>query len=258
MRLLFQYMKIHLKVKMQYKLSFFLTFVAQILFVFVELFLICSLFDKFSLLDKYSINELLLGFSVIWLGFSLAQTFGRGFDKFSKIISTGNFDLLLIRPQNIFLQIIGSDLFFEKVSRVIGMLILFIYSAIKVVEKMNFIKLFVLVTMIIGSFAIIMGIFIIGAWVCFYTIQGIEFVNIFTDGTKQLAQYPMTIYNKFVRNFFTYVIPITLINYFPIEFLSGRTTNMAYVFFPLISVLFIVPAVMIFKLGIKKYKSSGS
>lgn len=258
MSLLLKYMSMHLKVKMQYKMSFALTLIAQILFVFFELFLICSLFDKFSLLNKYNINELFLGFSVVWLGFSLAQTFGRGFDKFSKIISTGNFDLLLIRPQNIFLQIIGSDIFFEKFSRVIGMLILFIYSAIKIIKHFSLEKIFILISMVLGAFFIIMGIFIIGACICFYTIQGIEIVNIFTDGTKQLAQYPMNIYNRIVRNFFTYVIPITLINYFPIEYLTGRTTNPIYIFLPTISCLFIIPAIVIFKFGIKKYKSSGS
>lgn len=258
MKSICNYMSLHLKIKMQYKLSFFLTLIAQVLLVFVELYLMTSLFKKFSLLDKFSEDELRLGFSVIWLGHSLAQTFGRGFDKFSNVIINGNFDLFLIRPQNIYLQIIGSDIFYEKLSRVIGMLFVYIISAIKVAGTLNLSELIIIITMPIGVFMIVMGILILGAFVCFFTIQGLEFVNIFTDGTKQLAQYPMSIYNKVIKTFFTFVIPITLVNYFPIEYLAGRSDNMLYVFMPIISCLFIFIPIIVFNMGIKKYKSTGS
>lgn len=258
MNLFLNYMSMHLKVKMQYKISFIFTLLAQSLIVFLELFVLKSLFTKFKLLNEYNINELYLNFSVIWLGYSLGQTLGRGFDKFSNQIKTGNFDLLLIRPRNIFIQIIGSEIYYEKISRIISTLILFIYSSIKVINSFNIFNIFLLLTMIIGSFIISLSIFIIGASICFYTIEGLEIINIFSDGTKQLAQYPMGIYNKIIKVVFTFIIPITLINYYPIEYLTGRLSNNLYLLFPLLSCIIIIPAILLFKLGLKKYKSSGS
>lgn len=258
MGLIFNYMSMHLKVKMQYKISFFLTIIAQALVMVLELFVISSLFEKFDLLDLYDIHELYLVFSVIWFGFSLAQMLGRGFDKFSNLIINGSFDLLLIRPQNIFLQIVGSDIFYEKTSRIISSLILFIYSSTKIIKDINIFKVFLLFIMVLGSFCVFYSIFIVGASICFSTIQGLEFVNIFTDGTKQLAQYPMGIYNKIVRKIFTYILPITLINYYPIDYLTGRTDNIFYIFLPLVSCFSIIPAIILFNHGLKRYKSSGS
>lgn len=258
MNLLFNYMSMHFKVKMQYKLSFFLTVISQLLIVALELFVLKSMFEKFSLLDFYDINELYFNFSIIWLGYSLAQLFGRGFDKFSNLIIDGSFDLLLIRPRNIFLQIIGSDMYYEKFSRVLSTFILFIYSFAKIVSNFNIVNLLVLIFIFIGSFTIIMSVFIIGAAVCFYTIQGIEFINIFTDGTKHVGQYPMGIFNKTVRNIFTFVIPLTFVNYYPMMYITGKTENLLIAFFPLAAMLFIIPAIIIFKMGLKKYKSSGS
>ena len=104
----------------------------------------------------------------------------------------------------------------------------------------------------------IMGVFIMGATFCFFTIQGIEFINIFTDGTKQIGQYPMGIFYKAVRTVFTIVIPLTLVNYYPIEYLTERSNNFILGFLPVIAILYIVPAIIIFKIGLKKYKSSGS
>ncbi len=258
MRLIFNYMSLHLKVKMQYKLSFFLTLIAQVLLMSLELFVISSLFQKFNLLNLYSIHELYFVFSVVWFGFSLAQMLGRGFDKFSNLLINGSFDLLLIRPQNIFLQIIGSDIFYEKISRIISSFILFIYSSTQIINGVNIWKILLLLLMLLGSFLIFFSIFIVGASICFYTIQGLEFVNIFTDGTKQLAQYPMGIYNKLVRGIFTYIVPICLINYYPIDYLRGYTNSICYLLLPLISCSSILLALVLFKHGMKHYKSSGS
>lgn len=258
MNLLLNYMSMHFKVKMQYKISFILTLISQLLIVALELFVLQSMFEKFSLLEAYNINELYFNFSIIWLGYSLAQLLGRGFDKFSNLIVDGTLDLLLIRPRNIFLQIIGSDMYYEKLSRIISTLILFIYSFFKIIPGFNIMYLFVLLFIFIGAFTIIMSVFIIGAAVCFYTIQGIEFINIFTDGTKHVGQYPMGMFNKFVRNIFTFVIPLTLVNYYPIMYLTGKTNNIFYGILPVLASLFIIPAIFIFKFGLKKYKSSGS
>lgn len=258
MSLLFDYMSMHFKVKMQYKLSFILTLISQLLIVLLELFVLQSMFEKFSLLESYNINQLYFNFSIIWLGYSLAQLLGRGFDKFSNLIIDGSLDLLLIRPRNMFIQIIGSDMYYEKLSRVLSTFVLFVYSFFKIIPNFSLLYLLTLIFIFVGSFLIIMSVFIIGASVCFYTIQGIEFINIFTDGTKHVGQYPMGLFNKTVRNIFTFVIPLTLVNYYPIMFLTGKTNNILFAFLPVISSLFIIPAILMFKHGLKKYKSSGS
>jgi hypothetical protein len=46
---------------------------------------------------------------------------------------------------------------------------------------------------------------ILNSTLCFWTIQGLEFANVLTDGGRQMAQYPMTIYRDWFRRIFTYV-----------------------------------------------------
>ena len=66
--------------------------------------------------------------------------FGRGFDHFSKIIVNGNFDILLIRPRSLFIQIIGHDICYEKIGRVLLSLGVFIFSAFNDIKNLfNFI-----------------------------------------------------------------------------------------------------------------------
>lgn len=258
MKLIKNYLSLHLKISLEYKSSFILTIISQTLAMLVELFVVISLFNKFKLLDTYNTYEILLGFSTLWLGYSLVELFGRGFDHFSKIIINGNFDLLLIRPRSLFIQIFGSDICYEKTGRVLISLLIFIYSSIKVINDFTILKVFLLVSMILCSSIIIISVLIIGASFCFYTIQGLEVINIFTNGTRQVGQYPMGIYKKAVRLFFSIVIPITLVNYYPIRYLTGESNNIIYLLLPYYSIIIFIISNIIFHIGTKKYTSSGS
>ncbi len=258
MKLLKNYLSLHLKISLEYKSSFILTVISQTLAMFVELFVVISLFSKFKLLDTYNTYEILLGFSTLWLGYSLVELFGRGFDHFSKIIINGNFDILLIRPRSLFLQVIGTDICYEKIGRVSMALIMFIYSAIKVIKIFTLLKIFLLISMVFCCFIIILSVIIAGASLCFITIQGLEVINIFTNGTRQVGQYPMGIYKKGVRIFFSTVIPIALVNYYPLNYLTGRSNNLIYLLLPLYTIIVFIISNIIFHLGTKKYASSGS
>ena len=258
MKLIKNYLSMHLKVSLEYKSSFILGVISQAFYMLVELFTIYALFLKFKLLNTFDINEMLLGFSTIWLGYSLAELFGRGFDNFYKLIVRGDFDLLLIRPRSIFIQIFGSDICYEKIGRMLCSLFIYIYSASKLITNLTLLKILLLFTMIIGCFILIISLFIIGASFCFITVQVIEAINIITNGTKQVAEYPLSIYKKPVRVFFTFVIPVVLINYYPISYLTDKTENILYVFMPLITIIPFIISEYIFHLGMKKYCSTGS
>ena len=137
-------------------------------------------------------------------------------------------------------------------------LIIFIFSAIKLIKNFILSKIFLLISLLIWCSIIIISVIIIGASFCFITIQGLEVINIFTNGTRQVGQYPMGIYKRIVRLFFSIVIPITLVNYYPIRYLTDKSTNPIYLLLPYYSIVIFVIANYLFYLGSKKYTSSGS
>lgn len=248
----------HLKVALEYKISFVLSMLSSILVLLVELFTVYSLFSRFQLLTMYNINELLLGFGIVWLGYSFSELFFRGFDEFPLLIIKGNFDLLLVRPRNIFLQIFGSNICYPKISRVLASLVLVIYASIKVINSITLLKILLLIIMFISSVVLFLSVFILGSSLSFVTIQGLEIISIITNGSKQVSQYPIKIYNRLFRFIFTFIIPIALINYYPISYLNNTSSNKLLLVYPLVSILFLVFSTFIFKLGMNKYSSTGS
>ena len=112
--------------------------------------------------------------------------------------------------------------------------------------------------MIIGTFILYSALFILKAGITFFTTQSLEIMNIFTDGGRDLAQYPLDIYKEWVKKFFTFIIPLALVNYYPLLYVIGRTDNKLYMLAPIASMLFTIPCYAVWRIGLKKYKSTGS
>lgn len=258
MKLLFKYLGIQFKSQLQYKISFFLTFIAQVLTFFTFYFAIYALFNKFGNLKSFSFYEVLLCFSIVQIGFSFSEIFARGFDRFDRLIINGEFDRLIVRPQNIYLQVIGSIIAYERIGKLVQALVLFFIAISNLNIDIDIIKIITIVLMMIGTICVFFGIFILGASFCFVTLQGLEVINIFTDGGREMAQYPMGIYKKQFLYFFTFIIPFACVNYYPLLYVLGRSHNAIYTILPIIGIIFIIPCIMVFNRGIRSYRGTGS
>ena len=258
MKIYFNSLKLHLKSELEYKWSFIMSFFSQIFIFLGYYFTIIALFAKFKNLQGYTIYEVLLTFSIINFGFSFCETFARGIDQFDNLIINGSFDRLLLRPQNILLQVFSSEMQYSKLSRLVQSVIIMIIALVKLNIKWNILKVITLILMLISSIVIFIGIFLIAASYCFITTQGLEVRNVITDGGKNAAQYPISIYNKPFRFIFTYLFPYSLINYYPLLYLIDKVNKPIYPFLPLLVIIYLIPCVLIFNKGSKKYLSTGS
>ena len=102
------------------------------------------------------------------------------------------------------------------------------------------------------------SLFVLYAGISFFTVAGIEFMNICTDGTKEFGKYPVSIYGKGILKFYTYVVPIALFQYYPFLYLVGRSDSIGLIFLPLLGFLFMIPCYCFFRFGLRRYKSTGS
>ena len=256
--LYFKYFQIVLKSEMQYKQALYVGFFSQILSCLTSLIGVYFLFDKFGSIEGFLFHEVLICFSISYVGFSLTECFFRGFDNFDTLISNGKFDIMLIRPQPVLFQIIGEIIEIKKLGRSTFAISLLIFVIAKNPILWSPEKIFAIIFMIIGTVVIYSGLFIIKATICFYTTSSLEIMNIFTDGARDLTQYPLTIYKKAVLDFFTYIIPLALVNLYPFLYIIGKSEKKAFIFLPMITFFYLIPCYIFWKIGLKKYKSTGS
>ncbi len=258
MKLAFKYMSMHLRSRLEYRSSFILAFVAQIFPTALSAAMVFVLLDRFNFSSKFDTYEVMLGIAIVQVGFGVAECFWRGFDRFSDLIKRGTLDLLLIKPRNIYLQIFGSNVEFTKLSRGVLGIVLFIVAITHIKFEVTFFKILLLIGLLAFSVMIYFAMYILAACLCFKTIESLEFTNIFTDGSHEFGQYPMAIFRKEVLYFFTYIIPIACVNYYPIKYILGESHNLLYLISPIFCFVLLGIAILTFNRCMEYYTSSGS
>ena len=257
-KLYWHYVSINVRCAMQYKVSFLLSVTGQFLVSFSMFLGIFFMFQRFSNVEGFSYSQVLLCYSVVLLEFSLAEMFARGFDAFSGMVRKGEFDRVLVRPRSTILQVLGSKFELTRIGRMIQAVVVFCYGVMTCGVEWTFLKGVTVFLMIVGGVALFSGLFLIYAGLCFFTLEGLEFINVFTDGARDFGAYPIGVYGKKALLFATVFIPYALVQYYPLLYVYGMRTSGWYVVMPLGALWFLVPALGIWSFGIRRYKSSGS
>jgi ABC-2 type transport system permease protein len=250
----------NLKSIFEYRLSALFVSIGQILttaFAFISMDL---LFRRFGNLLGWSFGEAGICFAVTSIAFALSECFARGFDAFSGMVVRGEFDRILLRPRSPMFQVLGAQTAVTRVARVFFCLAVLFIVIPRAEIAWDAPRIITLVLMITGGAALFSGIFILGAAVCFYTLEGLEVINIFTDGGRELASYPLPVYGKWMRRFFTFIIPFGCVNYLPLMFITGRASAHPYLYMltPLLGFVFLIPCGAVWSMGVRRYTSSGS
>lgn len=258
MGLYLKFFSIHMKSQMQYKVSFLLTALGQFLVSFTALLGLFFMMLRFNKVAGFAFQEVLLCYGTILLAFALAECFGRGFDAFPQIIGNGEFDRALVRPRPIVFQVLASKMEFTRIGGVMQAVFVFCYAipASGVVWTGD--KILTLALMIICGSIIFFSLFLVYAAFSFFTLEGLEFMNVLTDGGREFGRYPFSVYGDGVLKFLTYIVPLALFQYYPLLYLLGRKTNIMYMLSPLAGLLFLIPAYIFWRFGLSRYKSTGS
>jgi ABC-2 type transport system permease protein len=261
--LYFRYISVSFKSQMQYKVSFLLQVLGQFLATAIEFLGIWALFSRFNSIGSWTLGEIAIFYGMVNISFSCADALGRGFDGFWKIIKSGDFDRLLLRPRTTVLQLLGTEFTLKRIGRLSQGCIVLGWSLSTLHVTLNFPILWLLCTSFLGGITLFLGIVIVQATLTFWTIESLEIMNILTYGGVETAQYPLSIYSKWFQRFFTFLIPLACVNYFPLLAVLGKEDEFSIpVWFcyisPMAGVIFFLVALVLWKTGERYYCSTGS
>ena len=257
LRLYAHYFKIQFRSAMEYKSSFILTCIGQFLVSFNVFLGVFFMFRRFHSVNGYTYSEVMLCFGITLMDFSLAEAVARGFDMFPSMISNGVFDRIMVRPRNEIFQVLGQKIEFTRVGRILQAIVMFSYGIMKSEVDWSFAKVVTVIFMLLGGMALFCGIFLIYASICFFTLDGLEVMNILTDGAREYGKYPVDIYGKKVLLLCTFFVPYALVQYYPLLFLLEKGAWW-YALLPAGGFLFLIPCYGFWRFGVHHYKSVGS
>ena len=256
--LYFHYISIVLRGTMQYKASFFLLVAGRFLLSFNGILGVYFMLSRFGHVRGYTLGEVLLCYSIIQMDFALAECIGGGFAAFASIVRQGEFDRILLRPHSVILQVLGSQFRIDRIGLVLQAVIMFGYGIAVSSIVWTWMRVVTVIFMLIGGTLLFISFFVLQAAFTFFTLEGIEVFNVLTYGAKEHGKYPIDIYGKKMMRFCTYVIPYTLIQYYPLQYLLGRSDRWYYGIYPLCALYFLAICYALWRLGMRHYQSAGS
>lgn len=255
-----RYVKMHVKTSAQYRYNMIMLAVSSCLVSLGELLSIFLMFKNFESVGYWGFYESALMFGLVTTVYALTECFARGFDEFSKVIKHGDLDRILVRPAGVITQIFGTKIEFSKLLRATLGIGVVIVSLINLEIAWTVSKVMVLMLTFVCGCCVIWGVMLIGAGISVFSVENLEFINIFTNGAKEIAYYPINIYSKWLSRIFTFVVPVACFNYLPISFLLGYGSlpRIVYALSPLLGIVFAIPCLLFFLWALKKYQSTGS
>ena len=250
--------------QMQYKANLLIDIGTYLFTATIEFLSVLLIFIPFPTLLGWHVGEVALLASVMSFGFGLAEMIGAGIDNFSETVRRGDFDRVLLRPVGAFLQVIGSDFRLRRLGRLTQGGCGFILALILLPHlHWTWLKGVVLLTGIISSATIFTSILLLGATVCFWTVETTELTNILTYGGREMLSYPITIYSQTLQGFFLFVVPIAFGTFVPTCYVLGRPLpfglppTLAFAS-PLVAIAFALVAGLTWRVGVHHYQSTGS
>ena len=246
---------------MQYRASFAMLTLGQFAITGIDFLGIWAMFTRFGSLRGWLLAEVALFYGTVQVAFALGEAFGRGFDTFSNLVKSGDFDRLLLRPRGTAFQVAAAELQVMRVGRLIQGLVVLLCSASALGIQWTVDRAALLVFMIFGGACLFYALFVLQATISFWTIESLEVLNTVTYGGTETGQYPLTIYRPWFRRFFTVVVPLVCMNYIPASAILNRETGispaLAYLS-PLAGILFLAIMLQIWEFGVRHYRSTGS
>lgn len=218
------------------------------------------LFSRFGSIGAWSVERILLIYAMAVTSYGIAETFCRGFDYFpTRMIRTGDFDRVLLRPRSLIVQIAGSYFHIHRLSRVVCGIGAILWCLSKLGVRLTLINALVIILALLGGFLAYTGVFLMTSGIAFFTIQGLDWIYIFTNVSYQVTRCPYEFLPKVLKNLFTFFMPMLVISYFPASAACGWGEGYLKGFLALPSgIAFLLFSILIWKIGVRHYKSTGS
>lgn len=259
-----RYAQLSLRTQLQYPASTLLLSVGHFLVTGMALVGLWALFDRFGELRGWRFGEVALFYALVHMQFAIADVLSRGFDVLGyQFIRTGHFDRLLLRPRPLTLQLMGHDVRLSRIGRLAQAALVLGAATEQAPIAWSPANVLTLVFAVTGGVALFLGLLVLQGAMTFWTIDGLEIANVFTYGGVEAAQYPLAVYARWFRRLLIFGVPLGAVAYFPALAILGKADPLGspswlHAFTPAAGFAFLALSFVAWRLGVRRYTSSGS
>ncbi len=247
---------------LQYRLSFALFVVAQLMITAIEFGEILVLFGQIDVLGGFTLWEVAFLYGVTSTSFSLADVFVSQVETVAFHVRTGSFDRFLLRPVGALLQLVTEEFALRRVGKLAQAVTVLAIAATQVDVDWTLGTATLVPIAVVSGSAIFGALWVIGHTAAFWTTETGEVVNSVTYGGQFASQYPLSIYGEWLRRVLL-IVPIAFVSYLPVARILGKPDTLGapewlQLLSPAVAVASVAAAAGVWRFGVRHYRSTGT
>ena len=258
-----RFVRARVRAQLQYPTSVALETIGMIGGTFLDFVAILIIFANVPRLAGWGVFEVALLYGIATVAFSLTDlVLGHTDTQLADLIRTGSFDLLLTRPRSTLLQLLSADFQLRRVGKTLQGAAVLVLALSQLQITWTIDRLAVLIAAPVVGAVIFGSIWLLVICVAFWTVDGRELGSAFTYGGQSLAQYPVNIYERWLRGFLAFVVPTAFVSYFPALYVLSKPDPLGLPPFlqlasPVVAAIATCVAITVWRLAVRRYQSAG-
>jgi viologen exporter family transport system permease protein len=246
-----------------YRASFVVDLVTNVLATVLDVTTVFVLFRAAPTVGGFTLAQAVLITGLTSAGFVLADVAVGNVDHLQTYVRAGTLDAVLVRPLGVLPQLLLMDLPVRKALRVLVGLAT--YGAGIALNPIDWTPGRVLLVVVapIAAAVFFGAIFVLSASLAFWWIDAGQVGNAFTYGGRDFTSYPVTVYSRWFRTVFAYAMGFGFVSYQPALALLGHVDPLGLPAWagytsPVVALLAAVLAAVVWRIGVRQYRSTGS
>lgn len=247
----------------QYRVSFAIDLGGSVAFGLLDVVTVIVLFRVSRTIAGFTFAEAFLMTALASCAFALADLLVGNVERLPFYVRTGLFDAVLVRPLGALTQLMAMDVAPRRVGRLTVGIGLVAFAVVHAGLAPTPARLALLVISPIAGAVIFSAVFVATAAVAFWWVESGELGNSLTYGGHDFTAYPITVYGALFRRLFAYALGFAFVAYYPALALLdrrdplGAPEHLGYAS-PLVAVAAAAAAGLIWRTGVRHYRSTGS
>ncbi|MFF2845528.1 ABC transporter permease [Streptomyces sp. NPDC058001] len=248
---------------MAYRASFAMTAFGNFVATGLDFVAILLMFSQVDALGGYTLPEIAFLYGASGAAFGLADLALGTMDRLGRRVRDGTLDTLLVRPAPVLAQVAADRFALRRLGRISQGLLVLGYALLVLDIDWTPVKVLMVPLMLLSGAGIFGAVFIAGGAFQFVAQDASEVQNSFTYGGNTLLQYPPTVFAKDLVRGVTFVVPLAFVNWLPALYVLGRPYPLDLPHWlaftpPLVAVACCALAGVVWRVGLRSYRSTGS
>lgn len=213
-RIYFLIVSQYLKARMQYKADFWISAVGMALQCLMGYFTLWVMFRSIPSLAGWRYDELVFLYSFSLLAVSPAAIVFDNVWSLRFHIQQGTFIRYYFKPLNMMFYYMSEMVNIKAFTQLVFAIALLISSSIALGIRWDIPAVLALLGLLASASLIMTSLLVLSASTAFWIVNSYGVLNFFMR-MRDYSRYPVTIFTGFFRIFFTFVVPIGFVAFFP-------------------------------------------